>query len=197
MDARKALMSLMAVLLLGFSAGLRSEEPTGTVILVAKPELRDQLYGSTILIARPLGSDQHLGFILNRPTQYTLGRIFPDHGPSQKIVDPIYLGGPFGSQLIFALVRQPESPGGDSIELMPGLHAAFDRATVDRIIESRPDQARFVAGLVAWRPGELREEIKRGLWYVLEPDPALVLRRQTEGLWEDLVRRSERAANAI
>lgn len=197
MDARKVLLCLMAVSLAGFSAGLRSEEPKGPVILVAKPELRDQMYGATILIATPLGSDQHVGFILNRPTPYTLGRIFPDHGPSQKVVDPIYLGGPFNSQLIFALVRQPESPGGSSIELMPGLHAAFDGATVDRIIESRPDQARFVAGLVAWRPGELREEIRRGLWYVLEPDSALVLRSQTEGLWEELVRRSERAANSI
>jgi putative AlgH/UPF0301 family transcriptional regulator len=83
------------------------------------------------------------------------------------------------------------------MELMPGLYAAFDGDTVDRIIESQPERARFVAGLVAWRPGELREEIKRGLWYVLKPDAALVLRKPTDGLWEELVQRLERAAKGI
>ncbi len=58
-------------------------------------------------------------------------------------------------------------------------------------------EARFLAGLVAWRPGELRDELKRGLWYVLEADSELVMRKPTEGLWEELVRRSERKANAI
>lgn len=77
---------------------------------------------------------------------------------------------------------------------MQDLFVAFDAETVDRIIEAEPDRARFVAGPVVWRPGELQEEIKRGLWYVLEPDAALVLRKPTAGLWEELVRRSEQAA---
>jgi putative transcriptional regulator len=193
----KALLSFIVALLLAWSPWLRAADLSEAVILVAKPELRDNVYGATILIATPLGRDQHMGFIINRPTQFTLGKMFPDHGPSQKVADPVYLGGPFNTQLIFALVQRPESPGGTSIELMPGLYAAFDGATVDGIIESQPEQARFVAGLVAWQPGELQEEIKRGLWYVLEPDAAMVMRKPTEGLWEELVRRSQRAANAI
>jgi putative transcriptional regulator len=193
----KALLSFIVALLLAWSPWLRAADLSEAVILVAKPELRDNVYGATILIATPLGRDQHMGFIINRPTQFTLGKMFPDHGPSQKVADPVYLGGPFNTQLIFALVQRPESPGGTSMELMPGLYAAFDGATVDGIIESQPEQARFVAGLVAWQPGELQEEIKRGLWYVLEPDAAMVMRKPTEGLWEELVRRSQRAANAI
>jgi len=197
MNASKALLTLATTLLLGWPAMLPAADLSGAVVLVAKPELSDSVYRATILIATPLGRDQHVGFIINRPTPYTLGKMFPDHGPSQKVVEPVYLGGPFNSQAIFALVPQRESPGGTSIELMPGLYAAFDGATVDGIIESQPEQARFVAGLVAWRPGELQEEIKRGLWHVLEPDAALVLRKPTEGLWEELLRRSERAANTI
>jgi putative transcriptional regulator len=80
--------------------------------------------------------------------------------------------------------------------MMPGLFAAFDAAVVDRIIESEPTRARFVAGLVAWRAGELRDEIKQGAWYVLEPDAALLM-RNPDGLWEDLVRRSARISNTI
>src|SRR5882762_11497697 len=62
-----------------------------TVILVAKRDMKDQLYGSTVLVAKPVGNERHVGFILNKPTQATLGKLFPDHAPSHKIIDPVYL----------------------------------------------------------------------------------------------------------
>jgi len=163
---------------------------------VAKRQLRDQLYGSTILIVKPLGEDRHVGFIINKPTQMTLGKLFPNHGPSQKIVDPVYLGGPFNSQVIFALVRRSESPGGRSMRIAPDLYLAVDSQVVDRIIESEPQHARFLAGMVLWKPGELAEELKRGLWYSLDARSELVLKK-ADGLWEELVGRSERKANTI
>ena len=75
-----------------------------------KPELVDQLYGSTILVVTPVGGDQHVGFIVNRPTNVTLGQLFPEDGPSRKVVDPVYLGGPLSSQVIFALVERKQTP---------------------------------------------------------------------------------------
>jgi putative transcriptional regulator len=189
---------LFAVLLfLGFNALAHAADLSKAVILVAKPELHDELYGSTILVVTPVGEDRHVGFIINRPTPVTLGKAFPEDGPSQKIADPIYIGGPYEPQAIFALVQRPDNPGGVSLELMPGLYVAADIDTVERIIQSEPDHARFVAGLVAWREGELRDEVERGAWYVLEPDASLALRKPTAGLWEELVRRSKIAANAI
>ncbi len=187
---------LFAVLLfLGCHAEVNAADLSKAAILVARPELQDELYRSTILVVTPLGEDRHVGFIVNRPTPITLGKAFPEDGPSQKVVDPVYLGGPYQSQAIFALVQRPDSPGGVSLELMPGLFVAVDGETVDRIIRSEPEHARFVAGMVAWDAGELRDEVERGAWYVLEPDAALALRKPTTGLWEELVRRSKTAAN--
>ena len=60
-----------------------------TVLLVAKRNLQDRLYGSTVLLTKPVGRDRHVGFIVNKPTTLTLGKLFPSHGPSQKIVDPV------------------------------------------------------------------------------------------------------------
>src|SRR5882672_10946922 len=174
-----------------------SADLSETVLLVAKRNLRDRMYGSTILIARPLGDERHVGFIVNRPTTMTLGKLFPKHAPSQKVVDPVYLGGPTGPEVIFAMIKGRESPGGRSLQLAPGLYVAFDSAVVDRIIESQPQQARFFAGMVIWQPMELGEEVKRGLWYVLEAQPEILLRKSTDGLWEELVGRSERKANTI
>jgi putative transcriptional regulator len=166
------------------------------LILVAKPELRDQIFGASVLVVAPLGGDQHVGFILNRPTEATLGKLFPEHAPSQKVVDPVYLGGPVQSGLIFALVQRPTSPGGNSFEIMPGLYAAFEAEVIDSIIENEPQRAKFVAGLVAWRSGELHNEIELGAWHVMDAEPS-VMKRSPEGLWEDLVHRTTRLKNAI
>jgi putative transcriptional regulator len=166
------------------------------VILVAKRQLQDRFYGATILVARPLGGEQHIGFIVNRPTKVTLGQLFPQHGPSQKVPEPVFVGGPINSESIFALVRTSKNPGGRSVKLLDNLFAVIDGNIVDNVIENDASRARFVAGLVAWRTGELRDEIKRGAWFVLDADPALVLRKP-EGLWEELVRNAEIRANGI
>jgi putative transcriptional regulator len=162
-----------------------AEDLAKPVMLVAKRELVDPLYSRTVLVVKPFSASQHVGFIINRPTNMTLGRMFPDHGPSQKVVDPVYLGGPVDSQMIFALVGRDEPPGGKGFQIAPGLFAVFDAATVDRIIETDPDHARFVAGLVVWRPGELAREIEQGAWHVMDLDPRTAM-REPQGLWEEL-----------
>jgi len=171
---------------------------TEPVMLVAKPALQaDRLYNSTILIVKPMGDDQHIGFIVNKPTPVTLGRLFPDHEPSQKITEPVYLGGPVSTEVLFALVQGPESPGDRSMQITPDLYAVVDRVSVDDIIEKEADHARFYAGLVLWQPGELRSEVERGFWYVLDADSSLVLRKSTDGMWEELLERSRRNARRV
>src|SRR5258706_2684838 len=203
MAPMKSRFPLFAVLLLASIAfalttalPARSEGMDDTLILVAKRQLPAQLYGPTFLIVKPTGEDRVVGFMINEPTQMTLGKLFPNHGPSQKIADPVYLGGPFNAQVIFALVQRPDSPGGRSVRIAQDLYLAVDSQVVDRIIETEPDHARFFAGMVLWKPGELTEEIKRGLWYTLDARTELVLRK-ADGLWEELVGRSERKANTI
>ncbi|TMH69974.1 MAG: YqgE/AlgH family protein [Betaproteobacteria bacterium] len=183
-------LSLLSVIALALCAPLAwSADITDTVLLVAKRNLKDRIYGSSILVARPLGDDRHVGFIVNKPTTMTLGKLFPKHLPSQKVVDPVYLGGPTGPEVIFAMIKGRESPGGRSLQLAPGFYVAFDK--------SQPQQARFFAGMVLWQPMELGEEVRRGLRYVLEPQPEILLRKSTDGLWEELVGRAERKDNTI
>jgi putative transcriptional regulator len=198
MMKRNAVPIAFALLLACFAPLAQAADLSRTVILVAKPELRaDPVFGSSILVVTSIGGEQHAGFIVNRPTSVTLGSVFPGDGPAQKVVDPIYLGGPVDSDVIFALVQGSNGPGKGSIQLMPGVFAALNSQAVDRLIASDPERTRFLAGLVVWKPGELNEEIKQGMWYVLEADPALVLPASTEGLWEELARRSKIAAEAI
>jgi putative transcriptional regulator len=188
--------ALFLVAMLAGSAVSNAADLSEPLILVAKPELRDKGYAETILVVRPLGGDAHVGFIVNRPTEVSLGELFPRHDHSQKVVDPVYSGGPFAEEAIFALVQRPDAPGGKSVQILPGLFVVVDEATVDRIIQTEADRARYITGLVAWKPGELASEIERGAWYVLEADAALAMRKP-EGLWEELVHRSSGTKLAI
>jgi len=197
-DYRSRVFLLLAVLAIAGTAPARAVEPADEpVILVAKPALRDRLYRGTILIARPLRNGQHIGFIVNRPTPVKLGTLFPDHGPSQKVVEPIYLGGPVSIEVLFALVQRKDSPGKRTLQLTPDLYLVVDRDLVDHIIESEADHARFYAGVVLWARGELDAEIARGFWYVDDADVSLVLRKSTDGMWEELVKRLEQRSRGL
>ncbi len=197
--SRFAYLGYFAIALVAFWTASAPAQQSGDepLILVAKPALRDNLYGATILVAKPLGNNQHIGFIVNKPTRVTLAKLFPDHGPSRKVAEPVFLGGPVNSETIFALVQRKDSPSSRSMQIAPDLYLAHERDVVDRIIETEADHARFFAGLVLWRPGELDAEIRRGFWFVLDADSSLVLRKSTQGMWEELVRTQQQKANTI
>jgi putative transcriptional regulator len=162
------------------------------VILVAHPAFRDREYRETVLIAAPAPNGGHVGVILNRPTRRSLGSLFPEHEPSKKVADPVYYGGPFQRGALVALVRADSAPGAGSVLLMKNLYLAFRANTIDHVIETTPNEARYFVGYVGWRPGELKSEIDRGLWSVHGADLDTIFRKDTDGLWEELQQQSRR-----
>ncbi|HEY6240877.1 MAG TPA: YqgE/AlgH family protein [Burkholderiales bacterium] len=168
----------------------QESDPTGTVTLVAAPELVDPDYRGTVLLAVPVDHNRHVGVILNRPTSRSLSSLFPKHAPSKLVRDPVYFGGPMLRQAIFAVVHTDHTPGPGSIQILNELFLATQGTVVDHVIEETPNEARYYVGYVVWRPGELRLEVDRGLWYVLDADPDLVFRKDPGRLWEELVRRA-------
>jgi putative transcriptional regulator len=179
-------------LIMGMAApgAAQKMDDTGAVMLVASPALTDPDYRHTVLLAVPVEGNRHVGIIINRPTQRSLASLFPEHAPSKQVRDPVFLGGPMLRRAIFAVVRTDHSPGGGSIQMMKHLYLATQGAVVDDIIEKTPNDARYFVGYVAWRSGELRQEIDRGLWLVLDADEEVVFRKDMDSLWEELLRRA-------
>jgi putative transcriptional regulator len=182
--------TLLALLMAASLAGAQGQEDA--IILVAHPAFRDLEYRQTVLIAAPAPNGGHVGVILNRPTRRSLGSLFPEHEPSKKVVEPVFYGGPFSRGALVALVRADEAPGAGSVLLMKNLYLAFRANTIDHVIETTPNEARYFVGYVGWRPGELRGEIDRGLWSVVNADLETIFRKDTEGLWEELQQQSKR-----
>jgi len=182
--------TLLALLMVAPFAGAQGQDDA--IILIAHPAFRDLEYRQTVLIAAPAPNGGHVGVILNRPTRRSLGSLFPEHEPSKKVVEPVFYGGPFSRGALVALVRADAAPGAGSVLLMKNLYLAFRANTIDHVIETTPNEARYFVGYVGWRPGELRGEIDRGLWTVANADLDLIFRKDTEGLWEELLQQSKR-----
>ena len=180
---------LLLVLVCGFARAQSQEE---AILLVAHPAFRDLEYRQTVLIAAPAPNGGHVGVILNRPTRRSLGSLFPEHEPSKKVVEPVFYGGPFSRGALVALVRAENAPGAGSVLLMKNLYLAFRANTIDHVIETTPNEARYFVGYVGWRPGELRSEIDRGLWSVMNAEVDTIFRKDTEGLWEELLQATKR-----
>jgi putative transcriptional regulator len=181
---KRILLSLACALAAAVTTGGAQAQGTGKpLLLVASPELQGG-YSRATLIAVPVG-DSHLGFIVNRATDVTLGQLFPRHAPSAKVVDPVHIGGPVMADALFAVVRR--DPGADAAPLFGGLYLVAGAEALDRVIEKLPGDARFFAGFVGWQPGELAREIEAGYWLVTSADAALFFRRDTTGLWGELI----------
>jgi putative transcriptional regulator len=189
-----------AVALIGLlvaSAMAAAQGQDEAIILVAHPAFRDLEYRQTVLIAAPAPNGGHVGVILNRPTRRSLGSLFPEHEPSKKVLDPVFYGGPFSRGALVALVRADSAPGSGSVLLMKNLYLAFRANTIDHVIETTPNEARYFVGYVGWRPGELRSEIDRGMWTVTGADLEVIFRKDTEGLWDELQQQSRRIRAAL
>jgi putative transcriptional regulator len=169
-----------------------AQDDDAAMLLVAHPAFRDMDYRQTVLLAAPGPSGGHVGVILNRPTRRSLASLFPEHEPSKKVMDPVHYGGPFSRGALVALVKTDAAPGVGTVQVMKNLFMAFRVNTIDQVIESRPNDARYYVGYVGWRPGELKTEIDRGIWSVLNADMDVVFRKDMEGLWEEMLQQTRR-----
>ncbi|MFY9317549.1 MAG: YqgE/AlgH family protein [Burkholderiales bacterium] len=187
--AARILLALAVLIAASLPARAQEEE---AMLLVAHPGFRDLDYRQTVLLAAPAPNGGHVGVILNRPTRRSLSSLFPEHEPSKKVIEPVYYGGPFSRGALVALVKAGNAPGEGTVRLMKNLYMAFRVNTIDQVIEAHPNDARYYVGYVGWRPGELKNEIDRGIWSVLGADVDVVFRKDMEGLWEELLQQTRR-----
>jgi len=174
------------VLLAGMTGAARAVDLSQAVILVASNHLAGSIYEQTVILAAPLPQGGHLGFVVNRPTSMKLESLFPEQASTRNVVDPVYAGGPMLSNAVFAVMRKAPDNNGNFLPLMPGIVVAIDGATVDRIIETTPNDARYFVGLMFWAPDDLDDEIRNGAWEVRPADVDTVLRANSPGLWKAL-----------
>jgi len=169
-------------------AAPQREAPNGAV-LVARPGLLDPNFRQTVVLVtqRPDGST--VGVILNRPTQLELAPLVPGM-PAANYKDALYFGGPVMRRSVVAVFESATPPASSAFHVLRGIYLSMHEANIAQLLESGAPHYRVYVGFAGWAPGQLESELEREGWYVLPADPQVVFRRDTRGLWEELVARA-------
>lgn len=189
--AFRFLKAAVLVILLAAGGAVYAQDLSQPVLLVASDQLDGSPFQQTVILAVPLPSGRHVGFIVNRQTTVKLGMLFPEDEPSSKVTEPVYIGGPVLGQAVFALTRERPQGEGEVVPIMPGLFAALDATSVDRVIATAPNDSRYFIGLMMWDADQLDAQVQAGAWDVAPADADTVLRTRPTGLWKSLRNRPE------
>jgi putative transcriptional regulator len=151
-------------------------EPPNAILLVAKPGLADPNFSRTVVLVTQAEDASTVGVILNRPTTVR----------HERSGEPIHGGGPVMPRTIVALFRSEGVPPAPSFHVLQGIYLSMHPA----IVEQLQPPYRLYAGFAGWMPGQLESEIARDGWYLLPASEELLFRRDTSGMWEELLERA-------
>lgn len=186
--------ALAVAVLVGLVAALAFALPAAAeergFLIVAKPHVPDPNFRRTVLLVTQTPDGAALGVILNRAANKSLAEVVPEDPRLARFTEPLYIGGPVERIGLFAVFRAPTAPG-EAFQAGEDLWIALAPATVEALVNAPPEALRLYLGYAGWAPGQLRDEIDRGDWWVLEPDPDIVFRKDTKDLWEELAKRAQ------
>jgi putative transcriptional regulator len=113
-----------------------------------------------------------------------------------KYGDPVFFGGPVMRSAIVALYRSETPPPAAAFPVMKHLYLTLHPANIAGLLEGTGQRFRLYAGFAGWAPLQLESELEREGWYVLPVREELLFRKDTAGMWKELVDRAG-AARAL
>ncbi len=185
----RAAAVLAVALALAIHAAGAQQIPERGFFLVAKPSILDPNFSRSVVLVTHAPDGASLGVILNRPTEQSLADILPGNEQLARFTEPLHFGGPVERVGLFAVFRAADSVG-QSFPVIEDVHLALHPATVEQLFLKPPMAVRFFVGYAGWAPGQLRDELGRGDWWVVEADADTIFRKNTATLWDDLSRRA-------
>jgi len=142
-------------------------KPSKGKILIAEPSiLNDDSFNRSVILLSEHNESGSVGFILNKPSPYTVKDLLPEINSSLKI----YFGGPVSENNLYFVHKVPELIP-DSIEITNGIYWAGDFETVRDLLKNNllsKNDIRFFLGYSGWSKEQLEEELTTTSWLVIE-----------------------------
>lgn len=182
---------LAACLAAGSSPAQQSERANG-LFLIAKPSLLDPNFRRTVVLVTQTPDFQTVGVIINRPSDLKLQQFFPKEPPGDNYRDAVFFGGPVMRQALVAVFRSETAPASPAFHVLKGLYLTMHPGNIETLLKTPGGRYRLYAGFSGWAPRQLESEFTRDGWYVLPADAELVFRRDTSGLWQELIDKATR-----
>lgn len=168
-----------------------AEAQANGVFLIARRGMPDPNFRETVVLVTHPQRGAPYGVIINRPLDFRLSEVFPEHKDLRGRKDVIYFGGPVAREGLVFLVRATEPPP-RAIPVLKGVYFTADPDLVDELLK-RPDPTRGLrvyAGHSGWGPGQLQNEISRGDWHLMPADAETVFEKESSRIWPELIQRA-------
>lgn len=140
-------------------------KPTKGDLLIAEPSIIGDLsFNRSIVLLTNHSEEGSIGFILNKPLEYTINDLIPEINAPFKV----YNGGPVEQDNLYFIHKVPELIP-NSIEISLGIFWGGDFSVVSKlIIEKKINEKdiKFFLGYSGWEIDQLEEELKSNAWVV-------------------------------
>jgi putative transcriptional regulator len=183
-------LALLPAIFLAAAVFAQDGEPPNGLLLVAKPGLADARFRETVVLVTQTADFQTVGVILNRPTRRKLSDIVAEDALARNYSDAVFFGGPVMDRTLVALFRSDGLPAAPAFHVLKGLYLSMHPAAIEPLLRQAGAGYRLYSGFSAWAPGQLENEMQGESWYVLPATEELVFRKDTSGMWRELVERA-------
>ena len=136
-------------------------------LLIAEPSiLGDVSFNRSVILLAEHNDEGSIGFILNKPLNYTINDLIPEIEASFKI----YNGGPVEQDNLYFIHNIPEIIP-NSVQISNGIYWGGDFETTKQLINERKitkNNIRFFLGYSGWSVNQLELEMQENSWIVTE-----------------------------
>lgn len=136
-------------------------------LLIAEPSIiGDTSFNRSVVLLADHTQEGSVGFILNKPLNYTL----KDLVPNTKATCKVYNGGPVEQDNLYFIHKVPDLIP-DSIEISLGIYWGGDFDIALELINLKKitgSDIRFFLGYSGWEPSQLEMELETNSWIVTE-----------------------------
>lgn len=155
-------------------------------LLIAEPSiLNDSSFNRAIILITEHTDKSSVGFILNRPLEYTLQDLLPEIACDFKI----YQGGPVEQDNLYFVHKVPNLIP-ESIEVDRGIFWGGNFESLKNLLNTgglEKSDIRFFLGYSGWEKDQLTNELKSNSWFISENDIKNILSKDEESLWRNKI----------
>lgn len=169
-------------------------------LLVALPQLQDPNFFRSIVLLLECSQHGALGFVVNKPSPYTVQELLVDSPYQIPEKIPSWFGGPVEAERGLVLHNQPSDPAAtrfgsnvwlsSSTTAMEGLieHGHHQKDDGRHGGESCLYPYRFIIGYSGWGSGQLTDEILEGSWLQVPYSEKVVFNTKADLMWAEAMR---------
>ena len=159
-------------------------------LLVAAPDLTDDLFARSVVLVLQHDESTAEGVILNTPLDTSVDDVLPGWQSGSSQPQRVFQGGPVQLDSAIGLAGLPgdsdEPPG---VKRLFGAISLVDLDSPQEIIWPQVSALRIFAGYSGWSAEQLADERARGGWYVVDSELGDIFDQDPATLWRRVLRR--------